>query len=346
MSIDFSKKDIAHKEYISKEAILRHFSSYDVFRYYCGDFEIGKAFKSPIKTEKKPSFNIFVHKSGQLFYKDFRFGSGDFVQFIREKYTLNYRDALSKICIDMGLSDLYQHNNIQEHYISKKEPVKYDFDIKEVKKQNISIRSRKWKGYDYEYWKQFGISLRSLKNYKVVPISHIFIGDNIIKAEPHAYAFIENKDGYRSYTIYQPFSENHKWLKDHDSSVWYGWEQLPKTGDTLIITKSRKDIMSIVDVLDIPSTGLQNEMILPKPQVVQELITRFKDIYVLYDNDYDKDLNYGVEFGRKFADEFYLSQIIIPSFYKSKDFSDLVKNHGQKVAKEAYKDMVNNILPF
>ena len=38
----------------------------------------------------------------------------------------------------------------------------------------------------------------------------------VIPCEKYAYAYIEFKDGLPTYKIYQPFSENYKWLNNHD----------------------------------------------------------------------------------------------------------------------------------
>jgi hypothetical protein len=42
-------------------------------------------------------------------------------------------------------------------------------------------------------------------------------------------------------------------------------------------------------------------------------------------NDYDKEVNWGREFGEKIADKFNLMQIEIEDKYYAKDFSDFVK---------------------
>ena len=342
--IEFKNEPI-YKPNITKELILQHYNSYDIFRFYCGEFTISQNFSSPLRTDQNPSFNIFMHKSGELFYNDFLLGAGDFVKFIREKFSLNYYNALSKICIDLKLNHLYSCNEIANFLLTKSEPKTYNVDLKQYKSSSIQIKSRKWVVEDLNFWKQFGIGIKTLNKYSVIPITHIFIGDSIIKADNYSYAFVENKDGFKTYTIYRPYNEQ-KWLKDHDSSVWYSWEQLPKTDEVLIITKSKKDIMSINDVLSIPATALQNEKIIPKQKVVQELIERFPTIYLLYDNDYDKEENWGRMFGKKFADKYGLTQIEIPERFKSKDFSDLVKNFGVEKSKEIFQDIINNILPF
>src|SRR5690606_24434461 len=154
----------------------------------------------------------------------------------------------------------------------------------EEAKTEINVKTREWNLADKAFWTNFGISKKTLLKYNVSPITHIFFKDSIIKADKLAYVFREFKDFKETLTIYQPFNKERKWLKTHDSSVWYGWDQLPEKGENLIITKSLKDIMSIDTIMDIPSTGLQNEKILPKLGIILDLRGRFTNIYYLGDN--------------------------------------------------------------
>ena len=144
--------------------------------------------------------------------------------------------------------------------------------------------------------------------------------------------------------IYQPFSENYKWINNHNNSIWQGWTQLPESGDNLIITKSLKDVMALYEVAKLPAIAMQSENMLPKRHVFEQLNTRFKAIELLYDNDYDKDPNWGRIFADKFAKEFGLVDSFIPDKYESKDFSDLVKNFGKEKADHIL--LYETLLPF
>ena len=77
---------------------------------------------------------------------------------------------------------------------------------------------------------------------------------------------------------------------------------------------------------------------------MEELKARFGCIFLLYDNDCDKAVNWGREFGKKLSSKFGLVHKEIEEKYKSKDFSDLVKNHGYKFAKEYLEDLI--AVPF
>ena len=103
--------------------------------------------------------------------------------------------------------------------------------------------------------------------------------------------------------------------------------------------------MSILDVCNIPAVSLQTESAIPKKHVLEELKRRFETVFVLYDNDFNKEVNWGRQFGYKMAEEFDLEQIEIEDKLKAKDFSDLVKIHGEKIAKEYLLELLK-VVPF
>ena len=90
--------------------------------------------------------------------------------------------------------------------------------------------------------------------------------------------------------------------------------------------------------------SINSEDVLPKRHVFEQLKSRFTDIELLYDNDYDKSPNWGRIFADKFAKEFGLVDSFIPDKYQTKDFSDLVKNYGKEKAKHIL--LYETLLPF
>lgn len=338
------------KTFISEENLLQHVSDYDVFKYYIGNFKIGQAFNSPLRKDSHASFNIGYNPvTNRLYCNDYILGGGNMIMFVMYRFNLTYREACNKIVIDLNLENQFHLFTIDK--ILTKESKQFiksnDEDIKRFKAEtNLTAKVREWQDHDFEYWKRYGVSKVTLDKYFVKPVDYSMVADKIFKLDYHAYVFVEHKDNEKTLTIYQPYSDKQKWTKNHNASVWYGWTQLPEKGDVLIITKSRKDIMSINEQTGVPVTGLQNEKIIPKESVLQELKNRFKIIYILYDNDFDKPVNWGRQFGEKFAEACDLRQIEIPDEYQSKDFSDLVENHGIEVAKEVLYTLIEDSLPF
>lgn len=338
-----------NKKSVTKEGILCYLKDVDVYRHYSQqEVKLKGNILSPLRVEKRPSFGYFVGESGEICFNDFILGSGDFVKFVELKFGLTFFEALSKIVVDFNLTN---HFFYKESIKTSRDYDPSKFTSREkilstANRRELGVVRREWAAYDLAYWEQFGITKAILALYNVRPIKYIFFDRNHdpILADKYAYVFSEFKDKIETIKIYQPFNEKYKWLNNHNDSIWQGWDQLPKEGEKLIITKSLKDVMSIVNVLKISSVSLQSESVAPKQVVLDELYKRFDCRYLLYDNDFDKDVNIGQQLGHKIVKNQAIIQLNIPNRYKSKDFSDLVKNYGTQEANEIFKTCIE--MPF
>ncbi len=335
-----------NKQLVEKDLLLRDVSDVDIYKCYAPDLdiELGKRQISPLREESRGSFALFA-SNGEILFKDFVLGGGDCIRFVQMKYGYNFYEALSRIVIDFGLTDKYAHKDLNTNSTPHKVgTVNRDNVMKEANKSLIQIKKRKWLIKDMHFWTPFGITLATLKKYNVVPLSHLFVNSNIISCGDHTYAFVEFKDGVETYKIYQPKVPEHKWINNHDESVWQGWAQLPEKGEIVIITKSLKDIMTIDSLTGIPAVSLQAESVHPKDHIIAELKERFAQVWVWYDNDFDSEENWGRNFGAKLASDYDLIQTEIPDEYKIKDPSDFCAKKG----KEATKELITNLtaVPF
>lgn len=325
---------------VDLETILNSVRELDILSYYLGISNVPCIIKSPLRVDRHPSFGIYSRDGERIYYRDFATKDrGSIFQLLMKLWNVNYNIMLQTINNDLPKIPSCK-NNIK---------ITNDFNISSKtynKDTNLECKIRDWKDYDFEYWEQFGISEQWLKFGDIYPISYIILTKNgnrySIPAEKYAYAYVERKDGNISLKIYQPFSTKFKWSNKHDGSVWDLWTKLPEKGENLIITSSRKDALCIWENTGIPALSLQAESYLPKKHVVQQLKDRFKNIYVLYDNDFQSDENHGKILGEMMANEFNLIQIEIPNEYKSKDTSDLCKNYGRQFVKEVIFELIKN----
>lgn len=328
---------------LTKENLMRQVTDVEIYTHYSGSpIAIQSAMKSPLMKDENPSFGYFIGNSGEICWRDFRIGSGDCISFVKEMFNLDFNQALIKIAKDFDVADEFDFkdsdvplSNLEKVQVNRPETIKY---LAEGRK--IDIHRRKAEKHDIKFWLDYGISTKTLIKYNVTPIAYYFINGSIIKTDKYAYAFIEYKDMKETYKIYQPFNEHFKWINNHNESVWQGWSQLPEKGETLIITKSLKDVMCIDEILGIPSVALQSESVEPKGKIVQELYSRFEDIYILYDNDFDKEKNWGQISSEKLSKHYGFYNVMIQDKWKSKDFSDLVKNHGAIKANQLWYDEI------
>jgi len=339
-----------NKTFITKAALLERIQDYEVYAMYMdmSKLSIRGKMNSPLRIDENPSFGFFIGTSDELCFNDFVLGSGDCIKFVMLKFGLSFFEALSKIALDAGFSDEFiVKNTFTTNYLANPNPgaTREEF-IKTVNSSYIGKTSRPWHIRDYAFWNQYGITKPCLDKYNVNPIQYLHVGvhKTIVKADFNTYCYNEMKDGKHTFKIYQPNNEKYKWINNHNDSVWQGWTQMPLKGETLIITKSLKDVMSIVSTTGFHAVSLQAESVYPKEQVIEELKSRFDYVFILYDNDYDKPTNWGREFGKKLSTIFDLIQIEIDESLKSKDYSDLVRNHGEKFAKEYLKTLTD--LPF
>lgn len=303
-----------------------------VFSFHLPGYTLGIGnTNSPFRNDSIPSFSVKWIK-GKWRWKDWGTGqSGDVISFIQEMFGLDFTQSVQKIVNDYDVPSFAEGKDSHCKQISK--------GIKKQRKVEIDVKSRlTFLPKEEDWWRQFGIGLETLKKYNVKSCSHIFINKRVILCKELTFAYFEKKDK-TSVKIYCPTSIP-KWLTNSNYDVWQGWTQMDEKADILIITSSLKDVMSIRETTGYNSVALQAESILPKEKIINELKSRFSKIYVFYDNDFHKEKNNGRIMGKKLADKFNLIQIEIPAEYKSKDYSDLVKNIGKEKSIEIIKNLL------
>jgi hypothetical protein len=324
-----------HKKLPNSNDILSVVSDLEIFEMYLGGVP-RKAISSPLREDTNPSFSLFhSDEHNKIFFRDFATGeSGDCFLFVMRLFRLGSKiETFNKIASDFNLTQFELNPSINtsplKSYVSKgnrKKSVKQD-------RLRMGIRIREWNLRDKKYWfGKYELKKNQLEYCNIFPISHYFINGYCTKADDLAYAFVEEKDGLQTFKIYQPFNTNgDKWINNNDYSTWELWTQLPDKGDVCIVTSSRKDavvIKSLFPSEKITACSLQSEGVHPKESVIEELRSRFKEVFVLYDNDYTNEKNPGRVNGQKLADQTGFLQIEIPTAicrqYDVKDPSDFV----------------------
>lgn len=319
---------------VGLDVLLGKTSEFDIMRFYLNIDVLPALINSSLRQDRNASVSIFSPDGVKVFYKDFGTGEhGSIFDLLGRMWNRTFSETITKIWDDI---DRVKHNRINLNRTRR--------GVIHKSNSILEVRTRQWFDYDMEYWNSYGISREWLEFGDVYPISHILITrDNITKiipAEKLAYVYVERKDGKVSLKVYQPKSQRLKWLSKHDSSVWDLWSRLPDRGDTLFITSSRKDALCLWENIGIPSVSLQGEGYVPKEKVINQLKQRFGRVIIFFDNDYDKDENHGHIYASRLSGMFDLDMVEIPSEYKSKDPSDLFKNHGAETFRRVIKELV------
>jgi len=314
------------------EDVFERLPSEQIFSYYIPNLTMNQSMSSPLGSkDDRPSFMVFwSNRKSKYLFKEHRYGwFGDCIDFVQRLYGFTTQtEACMQICLDFGIDDFHIHKELQQSSINS--GISYK-KIKHRPRMNVDIQVtiRDWNQQDINFWGQYGITLQWLSYARIFPIKYYFINGYVKIADKLSYAYVETKDDKITYKIYQPFAEHSKkWISNNNSSVWELWNMLPETHPFLIITKSRKDALSIMATIRIPATSLQAEGTIPKVVVIESLKIRFPNIFLLYDNDFDKETNYGREYGKNLSEQFSLPQIELPEIYGEKDYSDSVKRHG------------------
>ncbi len=318
-------------------------SDSDIIKRYLCINSFPCSIQSPLREDdERPSFSM-QEKGGVVFWKDFGTGEGGTaVSLMARLWNVSYPEALLKIKLDT--EERIPRFSLIRRYRGK---------IHLTSSSDIQVRVREWKDWDIKFWNSFGIPVAFAEWCNVHPVSHAFFTKVVdsrsrtvtVPMDKYAYAYFEWKDGKQSIKLYQPYSETMKWLSKHDSSVWDLWKQAfsfaaQQSDEAVIITSSRKDAMCLWYNLKVPAVSMQGEGYLPKPHVMQQVIDRFKTVYLWYDNDFKHAAdNPGQDNAAKLISLYpSLKNICIPSELRCKDPSDLVKTMGVQTLKQIWKE--------
>jgi hypothetical protein len=322
---------------VTPEMIFSKVSEISIFEYYTRltvQFDIG--FTSPFRQDDEPGCK-FWYNGTKIKYIDFADGVNEDCFGLIMIYIThsNFNGAIIRVCEDFRLFGHSSSSPLPKN-IDKNRTVK----LKEAEKKVIRDGKQDWKAYDIKYWTSYGIHSESLNKFEIVSCKYAFVNDKL------RYSY-NDKDPCFSYRyadgsrkLYFPTRDSVRFLTNSD--YIQGYSQLPQTGEVLIITKSLKDVV-VLDILGYPAIAPQSENHQISYDLMEELITRFKYIYILYDND-----EAGIKHSNRRVEEYEnLIQIFIPEDI-AKDISDtskaLIEEKGEEKGLEETKEILEWLL--
>lgn len=299
--------------------------------YYFKVYRLPCVMKSPFREDRNPSFSFYKSEAGHIRFNDFASG---------EKGTL--LEAIARLK-DVSIDDVW---DVIHDDFSSKSGTEWIADecrttVVRTTRKEFRIKVRQWESYDIDYWSSYGIDLDFLNQMEVYPISHMFIERNGVlwpyPCDRLAYAYVERKEGFVSYKIYQPYNKRgYKWQTNMDKSTIGLWTKLPESGDTVCICSSYKDAMSLWRNTGIPAVAIQAEGFDMSEHAQNDLRTRFKDVIIILDNDAP-----GLAYAEKLASETGFRNVVLPPFDGGKDISDLYKHlHDRDKFNEVIKSLL------
>lgn len=316
--------DFSFQPKITKELILSRFSEEQLVEYYLHIPVKKGLFRSPLRRDKQPTCSFYRNKSGTLIFKDFATGQHlnifDVVQTI---FRCNYFDSLRIIANDFGIvRDNALHKNPGKINLN---PIK----IKDKEISKIQIEVQEFTDSELKWWGKYGISKDILNRFNVYSCKYIFLNDQLFaESQQHCpiFGYYGKKyQGLELWRCYFPKRTSFRFITNWPSKKIQGYDQLPKKGKLLVITKSMKDSMCLYSC-GITACAPNSENLFIPDKVLEDLKNRFENIVVLYDND--RPGLYNMAKIRKEHPE--LTYVFIPKRYGSKDISDFYKDHGRK----------------
>ena len=269
--------------------------------------------------DRDPSMYIYYYPEGNTYkFKCFSTGKGgSAVELMMHMWKTDYASTINTIMKDYS-----------DYLNGGKAVTKKDFQTPQwIVSDYIT---REWNTNDAKYWLQYNIGSNLLNKYNVVPIASYTmckkIDDNLTDdlftvAKENVYGYFNSNN--ELYKLYQPLNSKKKFLKlgQHVQGI----DQV-EGKKFLVITSSLKDCMAIKSI-----PGLDVDVIAPDSEntkLSDKMINRFKLEYKAVVTYMDSD-KAGID-----SMQYYLDRFNIPFCYVplSKDFSDMVKDHGVKKA--------------
>ena len=306
---------------MSLKDLLDKLTDYDIYSYYVGQFKIGKLFNSPLRSDdKNPSFAIFKGMNGGLFFKDHGSGEGgNAIKFVKLYKNINTKDELERELLRIVRKMNPNSGNAIRTY-------SYSVDSGPT---DIGIVRQPFTDVDKQYWKQFHISIDTLRKFQVFSIKY-FLCNRVVrgtyKETSPMYAYkVDDK-----FKIYRPLASKYtKWRTNLTNRNVQGLSELPvEGGNLLIITKSLKDVMCLYE-MGFNAIAASSETTFIPDDILNSLRHKWKNVIMLYDRD-----KTGMLESRKYSKQYKLDALFVHKRFKAKDISDAVKDNSYNEVKQ------------
>lgn len=319
-------EDLVNRYIISESSILERVDEYTLYCKYLG-FEplLRTKYRSFIRTkDSDPSFSLFESKKHdkEYFWKDSGIGdSGDIFKLIKIRFGyVNNKEVFQRINLDFNLGfGVGPPPERSSKIILYNKP-----DNKPA--TNIKIQSKPFTKADLEFWASFGISQETLILYKVKSIRYYWTHDfQEVPKAPKGLCFAYEVLG--KYKLYQPYMPLYKFRNNFTEQCLEGFAQLTYQSDTLIITKSTKDVM-VLREFGYDAVSPRGESTAVPEEFMRHFRKKYKRIFILFDNDM-----------KHRGDVYPERKVYVPIKSGCKDISDFRKMYGPK----STKDLLNSI---
>lgn len=319
---------------MEKEKILDKTNrGYDILTHYIGKDVQRKMFANPFRSDASPSCRLYYNKdNGGIWYMvDYgaREWSGDCFSIAAKCMNMNtttdFRELLKTIDKDLDLFIL-EDAPANYHPVKKVAPAP-------VESGPVSFKAsyQHFKSGELRYWERYGITPDILTKYDVRSLHKckFFPKDK----EPYTYygSYMEPMYGYtfnngNGIKVYRPFSATRFLYGGNLPKPYvFGWNQLPVSGDSVIITGGEKDTMTLA-AHGFTALAFNSESAKISDSHMKSLSERFRHIVFMYDCDVTGKRESTARL-EEFSSCFPVSQLILPlsGTKQEKDISDFFR---------------------
>jgi len=303
---------------LTKDAILETVDEYMLYCFYLGfEPELRRSYNSPVRKtgdDEKPSWSMFQSKYNpcEYWWKDSGAGiSGDIFELIRRIYNLDTIKEACKLIRDQEKIGFHPDQRIENGKITYQARPAIPRDVR------IRITSQEFTKEAIQFWNSFGISKATLSYYNVTQVKYLWMNDDQeVPISPRTICFAYKE--IDKYKIYMPYDKEFKFRNNYPSYFIEGFHQLKYQSSTLIITKSRKDVMLLYE-LGYESVSPKSENTVMPKQYFNYFNTRYNKIVVLFDNDMKHK-----------GEDYPFDKVYVPIESGEKDLTDFYKRYGRE----------------
>lgn len=322
---------------ITTEYIYSNVDQVSMFEYYLGySVNTTKHYKSPFSNDSTPSFRLKVNIDYKLTYKCFSTGKqGDIFNLVSELYNLSFIESINKIAYDFKLVKNKQNKKINLCNNLKNSNININFDPTKIEvilfdKEPISF---------INYWKQFYIEKDLLDFYNVKSVKEVWINNNLYSEYTDKNIVIRYLVNNK-YKIYKPFEKKqYKWRTTFDSKCIFGFKQLDYSLDTIIISKSSKDVL-VWRLLGYNAITLPTEASRLWKELVEWLYDKFKYVISILDNDIA-----GIRSMESYKTDWGVHYVILPDLgveNQCKDLAEIIFSVGYSYTQSLINVLIKN----
>lgn len=327
INYDFNNVIISNKKELNS-----HVTDEEIMLFYYGEFEIDEQYMSPFRHETSPSFSIFYNTYGWLRWKDWGLfeKAQDAVAYVCKIKNLNFYSALNVIYDEIVNGDVKRTSTKSIYKITKNKGNRYT--------KGVKIR-RSWRQHEIEYWSMLDVTIETLTNkFNIYPCDGIWFNKILwhksqVNDPLFIYLFNKSTESWKAYRPKCSDSKN-KFKVNNITNHIQGYSDLPKTGNVLVITSSQKDRIPFYVHAGLHSIAPHNEGIIIDKFIINDLKSRFKNIYVCMNND-----TTGLKSNSEHVKRYDIKSWHVPIKYKAKDPTELYAKYG----KDVFLNEINHI---